>query len=1226
MLLRILFLLLFVFSISCSDKRTSDVDSDTKRVSKYEIEFQEKYDDPEIFARIHSELKEGYAYGYKERELAKMKSRVNLSASGSGNNPTFGASAASTATFKERGPYNVPGRTRSIIWEQGYLASDPGTLVPDAVWYAASVGGGVWKSINRGGSWTNLSPDMENIAVSTIAMAGTDAWSGTLFAGTGESWSSNIDAIDGSGVFRTTDSGATWTNVTPVNNSGIMNSDFKTVSRIVVEPQESPFHFPYVVAAASRKIYRSTDLGDTWNSVYSASDVVQQIVSAPSDSNVLYAAIRGGGVIKSTDAGQTWQETNLKNTMASYCSNFGRSEIAVAHSTSDIVYSSTRGCGQSFFLATNDGGVGWNLIQNRNGTQDTWLNGQGWYDNCITVSPLDDAVVYVGATHTYKFTVDFSDLKKEIKWITDGYGEAPGSDRYINNNVHVDHHFLGTIKDSNTSFRIMHGGDGGVAISNSSSDPGVNNGDFTAFRNGYNTSQFYGADKVKGYHQYNGGLQDNGTWFSTRGVDASASTQYNFGIGGDGFETITHWDDPDKMMGSWQNNGHQRTINGGASWQNVNWSLTGSRQFVSRLSTSYQDPDNVYVVTGDGVWKTFNYGETWHVAPIPSGWCFGFLTDVEVSMANPRYVWAGSYMYGGGSCGLQLSTDYGASFTQVSNYSGSQITGIYSHPTEDSTVYVLFAQHGVGKIIETKDLGQTWEDITGFSGGVSSRGFPDVAVYSLAVMPYDKDVIWAGTDIGLVESTDRGNSWNLVQSNLPHVSIWDLKVKDQGEVVIATHGRGIWTATIPDLVGFTPKSCHGRAPELLSVSTDPNAKFNLRSNYDSLVITVNGVATTTILSGLSVGEKSSGFSVASSGKFDIQGIAYINGYPLHSNIKEITIVSAKSAQTSYSTNFTSIPAPDDFTSEGFVVKIENGFDDEHLINETVPYENNTTYTAELNVPIIVNNISPSIRFREVALVEPGQAGSVFGDPGFWDYVAVQARKKSSSNWSDLVGYDTRAHADWLSVFNSGTYGNSSMYKDREIDFSPTFNVGDTVMIKFVLYSDAEAVGWGWAIDDLNIQVEASVSDTDGDGVNDDIDTCPNTPTGETVDANGCSDSQKDTDGDGVSDDKDTCPNTPTGETVNANGCPIPLFVEDNSFVVKVYPNPARDELIVELNDVYEIDKLEFVDFLGKIHNITTFSKNNNKLFIDVSYYNSGVYTLNIRTDRGFNTARIIIER
>ncbi len=56
------------------------------------------------------------------------------------------------------------------------------------------------------------------------------------------------------------------------------------------------------------------------------------------------------------------------------------------------------------------------------------------------------------------------------------------------------------------------------------------------------------------------------------------------------------------------------------------------------------------------------------------------------------------------------------------------------------------------------------------------------------------------------------------------------------------------------------------------------------------------------------------------------------------------------------------------------------------------------------------------------------------------------------------------------------------------------------------------------------------------GFPDDIDTCPETPDGATVDANGCADSQKDTDGDGVSDDIDTCPETPDGATVDTNGC------------------------------------------------------------------------------------------
>ena len=63
-----------------------------------------------------------------------------------------------------------------------------------------------------------------------------------------------------------------------------------------------------------------------------------------------------------------------------------------------------------------------------------------------------------------------------------------------------------------------------------------------------------------------------------------------------------------------------------------------------------------------------------------------------------------------------------------------------------------------------------------------------------------------------------------------------------------------------------------------------------------------------------------------------------------------------------------------------------------------------------------------------------------------------------------------------------------------------------------------------------------IEDADGDGVSDGADICPNTPTGQSVDASGCADSQKDTDGDSVSDDADICPNTPTGQSVDASGC------------------------------------------------------------------------------------------
>ena len=145
---------------------------------------------------------------------------------------------------------------------------------------------------------------------------------------------------------------------------------------------------------------------------------------------------------------------------------------------------------------------------------------------------------------------------------------------------------------------------------------------------------------------------------------------------------------------------------------------------------------------------------------------------------------------------------------------------------------------GVFTQIISQSSKNSWSDISGFPSGwgvgVSASGFPNVAVTSLAVMPYDTDVIWAGTDIGIVETTDRGASWNLV-TNFPHVSVWDMKVRDQGEVVLATHGRGIWTATIPDLVSWEPKE------NLITLSVDT---VNITEN--------GGVATLTITAGKDV--------------------------------------------------------------------------------------------------------------------------------------------------------------------------------------------------------------------------------------------------------------------------------------------------------------------------------------------------------------------------------------
>ncbi|TDT44770.1 thrombospondin type 3 repeat-containing protein [Maribacter spongiicola] len=92
----------------------------------------------------------------------------------------------------------------------------------------------------------------------------------------------------------------------------------------------------------------------------------------------------------------------------------------------------------------------------------------------------------------------------------------------------------------------------------------------------------------------------------------------------------------------------------------------------------------------------------------------------------------------------------------------------------------------------------------------------------------------------------------------------------------------------------------------------------------------------------------------------------------------------------------------------------------------------------------------------------------------------------------------------------------------------------------------------------------SQKDTDGDGVTDDLDTCLNTPYGETIDSKGCSDSQKDTDDDGITDDLDQCQNTPDGETVDSRGCSETQVDTDGDTVTDDFdqcPNTPKGETV-----------------------------------------------------------------
>ena len=172
----------------------------------------------------------------------------------------------------------------------------------------------------------------------------------------------------------------------------------------------------------------------------------------------------------------------------------------------------------------------------------------------------------------------------------------------------------------------------------------------------------------------------------------------------------------------------------------------------------------------------------------------------------------------------------------------------------------------------------------------------------------------------------------------------------------------------------------------------------------------------------------------------------------------------------------------DFSGNGFSVTRPAGFSDP-AIHSIHPYtnagQNNTrNFFYNLRLPIILRKVDALIQFDEVVLVEPGDPDTKFGDTEFWDYVIVEGRKTDSQIWQPfLSGYDSKTHSNWLAVYNnivnqnSTGLGRSSLFQERTIDMQENgnFSQGDTVLIRFRLFSDPFAVGWGWAIDNLRIQ-------------------------------------------------------------------------------------------------------------------------------------------------------------
>ncbi len=650
--------------------------------------------------------------------------------------------------------------------------------------------------------------------------------------------------------------------------------------------------------------------------------------------------------------------------------------------------------------------------------------------------------------------------------------------------LHPDHHFLELIPINNDSmsFQIYDCNDGGIYLSNIAGDPGINDGDWTFKGLGLNTGQFYGADKKPAEDIYIGGMQDNGTWLSPDPFSSDDTLTYSLVLTGDGFEALWNNQKPDEVLGSSQFNNFGKSTDGGETWFNVSGGIEGNSPFISKLANSPFKPQTVFTVTSLGVYKSDNFGTSWELKPITNDWGFSSFLNVEVSLSDYDIVWGGSGMSNFQK--LHVSTDGGDTFASANNYEEvtlGNLSGLATHPFEDSTAYVLFSFHGGPKILRTNDLGQSWEDISGFgTGNVSANGFPDVAVYDLLVRPDNPEIIWAGTEIGIFESIDNGETWEFLENELGGVAIWQMKSVDD-QIVIATHGRGIWSAQFdnPVEITFPPIITEGGT----TIESDLYLKLDLYSAYDSSFFYANG----NLIDGFAATEKIVDTvviipepSIEPDQFYKIKMESYKGGRLYESDPVEILYYQVGGVVSEYTNDFNDLN-DEDFIGVGFSLDQPDGFSN-GSIHSGHPYPeavelnlSEYSYYYHFKKPVKLYDGESIISFRDIAIVEIGEPGATFGEEDFYDYVVWEG-SLNGYEWVSLAdGYDANKFPSWLTALDNIGEGDSTLFQNQVIDMHQTFKEEDTLLIRMRLFSDPLSNGWGWAIDDLSIRSEVVTS-------------------------------------------------------------------------------------------------------------------------------------------------------
>jgi photosystem II stability/assembly factor-like uncharacterized protein len=685
------------------------------------------------------------------------------------------------------------------------VAGIPGN---SAVYYMASPGGGVWKTIDGGVVWSPIFDAMKVASIGAMVVSPSDP--NVIYVGTGDVSMVGSAVNMGDGVYKSTDAGRTWANV------GL--KDTEHIGAMWIDPADPNTVFVAALGKtfarnAERGVFKTSDGGKTWRKVLAGDDEIGAVdvtfddtdkkigyatlwhhYCKPGDNTDLINGSSGGAIFKTSDAGETWKKLDGSGLPPGPLSRIG---VATAMK-GQRVYAVIAGRGEGGFYRSDDGGSNWTKS-----TTDSRVTGSGYFSR-VFVDPQHVDTIYVAQTSLYR-SVDGGHTFISFKG-------APGGD---------DNHALWI--DPLDSTRMIMASDQGATIS---VDAGK------SWSSWYNqpTAQIYHMTTDNRYPYWVFGTQqDSGSVATASRGDYGAITffdwdpiaAYEFGYivpnpadsnlvvaGGPGrglvlvnranrqVQTISPtigrgnttyrtaqnppiaFSPQDPHTFYWATQFLLATSDNGSHWKPISPDLT--ERPGSEAINAKEEQDEKSESTPAKKARTRENSETLAPPNRSAINCFA------PSPAAVGQIWAGT------TNGLvQLTQDGGATWHVVTP-SGltqySMISIIEASHTDPGTAYVAVDRHEENDyaphIYRTHDFGKTWQQVV---SGISAGDF----VRAVRQDPKRKDLLYAGTENRTYVSFDEGEHWTTLQQNMPVTSVRDLQINGN-DLVAATYGRSFW--------------------------------------------------------------------------------------------------------------------------------------------------------------------------------------------------------------------------------------------------------------------------------------------------------------------------------------------------------------------------------------------------------------------------------------------------